>query len=293
MKLRKLYFFILTLTVTVSCSENESVDKITPTSFTLAQIKSFDTAGRMVSAIQEESGFDLGELRASKEFYFLLGSTENKAVFNIELESSNPQFTISPRKISALNSDDGSQVIPMLSLGVLHGIRLNGVGYTDLLPMGPNSTTITIRGKVLADGDSVDITAAFDMVVNARQMDIALYSGESAIDFSNPVAQSSGLEYESELTAIPVYLFDPANLKIKNTGNVSVTLAFTHLTSGNDTIRMTLEPNQIESVTLPPPIFADYVYALIHLDGGGAITNRSRIKQGVDGKGYLVIQEVL
>lgn len=293
--MRKTIIYLILLTVLLnSCSDEEMNQKTEPSYFTLSQIQSSSPNGRTSSVSEISTEFNLGDIKASKEFYFLLGNGGDKSIFNIKLETSNPMFTISPQKISVLegrNSTNNS-LMPLLSLGVLHGLQLNGVGYTGLLPMGKNQIILSITGKILENGDSVEVSATFDMIVSAKQMDITLYSNNVEIDFSNSnaIGQWVGLEFESGLPSIPGYDFDPTNLKVKNTGNVEISLSLSNLASGPDIISMVLQPNEIEQINLPAPVNTDYYFALLELDGNGTITDRSRIRLGINGKGYLVLQ---
>jgi len=293
--MRKIGLYLILIVVLLnSCSDEGLNQRTTPAYFTLAQIKTSNPNGRTSSINETSTEFNLGDIKASKEFYFLLGNGGDNSIFNVKLETSNPMFTISPQKISVLegrNSTNNS-IIPLVSLGVLHGLQLNGVGYTELLPMGENQVTLSISGKVIENGDSVEVTSTFDLTVNAKQMDIKLYSNDLEIDFSNSnaVGQWVGLEFESGLPSIPGYDFSPSNLKIKNTGNVEISLSLSNLTSGPDTIRMVLQPNQLEPINLPAPVGNDFYFALFELNGNGTITDRSRIRLGTNGKGYLILQ---
>jgi hypothetical protein len=286
-------YFILICALLDSCSDEGINQRPEPAYFTLAQIKNSNPNGRASSINETSTEFRLGDIKASKEFLFLLGNGGDNSIFNVKLETSNPKFTISPQTISVLEgkSSTNNSIIPLVSLGVLHGPQLNGVGYTELLPMGENEVTISISGKVIENGDSVEVSSIFDVTVNAKQMDIKLYSNDLEIDFSNSnaIGQWIGLEFESGLPSIPGYDFNPSNLKIKNTGNVEISLSLSNLASGPDTIRMVLQPNQLEPINLPVPI-GDYYFALFELNGNGTITDRSRIRLGTNGKGYLILQ---
>lgn len=288
------FYLIVIIALQYGCSDEEVNQKKEPAYFTLAHLKGSNSGGRASSASETSSEFNLGDIKASKEFYFLLGNGGDNPIYNVKLESSNPMFDISPRSISILegkNSIDNS-VIPLISLGVLHGMQLNGVGYTELLPMGENEVTLSISGKVVENGDSVEVNSTFDVTVSARQMDIKLYSNDVEIDFSssNAVGQWIGTEFASGLPSIPAYDADPSNIKIKNTGNVEIKLSLISMTPGPDTVRMVLQPNQLESINYPPRDNTPLYFALLIMDGNGTITDRSRVRLGTNGKGYVIIQ---
>lgn len=282
---------LLTLLL-LSCSEDDP--KQQEGYFRLAQVQSPTMrAGAKTHDISETS-FDLGSVKASREFYFLLANGGDTDITNVELSTNNPAFIISPASISLLpaESSEANALIPMVSLGIEHGPKLNGVGYTQLLPMGENTATLTITGRTVVNDEVVLVESTFTFTVDAKTMDITLYNGEEEINYDNAPAQYSGFEFDSELPAIPGYDFTPDNFSIKNTGNVPVTLQIIYSYIENETSELELAPNEITAVIFPPTP-TNYYVTLIKVDGEGTVTNRSRLKQGVDGLGYVIVQKML
>ena len=46
-------------------------------------------------------------------------------------------------------------IILLIALEVVHGTQLNGVGYSELLPMGENLVTLSITGKTIENNDTI------------------------------------------------------------------------------------------------------------------------------------------
>jgi hypothetical protein len=145
--------------------------------------------------------------------------------------------------------------IPLGSLGIIHGTQLNGVGFTTLLPMDENSATLTITGRTVENGDTIDLSSDFDFSVHAKIMDIRLFEGEQEISLTDPVGSASmgGVNYGG-LGFIRYYHFTSNGMTIQNAGNVDIDI---HV----------LEMDPLN----------------------GTITGDARIQLGNDGKGYFAI----
>jgi hypothetical protein len=278
-------FVLTTFLLLLSCSENE-VAKKSPGHFTLSQLNS--PHGRVSSA----TAFNLGDLKASKDFLFFLGNGGETSIFDIALSTDNPKFVISPKHIDVLPGKNATDniVVPLVAVDVIHGLQLNGVGYTELLSQGENNATITIKGKLVVNGDSTEVTSTFDLTVNAKVMDVTLYSDDAAIDFSQTAGEWIGYEQESGLPAVPGYNFNPANIKIKNTGNVNIEILL-RLMYNTDPFSLTLTPGQTSALNIPVFVNEEgsHSFAEVTIDGNGTITDRSRIRLGTNGKGYFML----
>jgi hypothetical protein len=282
--------FAAMLIVLIGCSENEVQRNPVNGYFTLSQLENEN--GRKSTTLNSEIGFHLGILKASREFYFLLGNGGDSPVQNITLETNHPQFIVSPSHIDLLpgKSSTGNAVIPLISLGVLHGRQLNGMGRTDLLPLGETEAVVTIKGTVEIDGTPTEVVSMFTMKVDAKVMDVTLFSNEEEIDYRNFNAQYVGFEFESGLPSIPGYDFDPANIRIKNTGNVHVEIRLDYTYSGDTFSVIELSPGESSSLNIPNVTDQpDNYFAYLRIESGGTITYQSRVKQGTDGKGHMIL----
>ena len=270
-----------------SCNkDNDEANKSTPGYFILAELNNNESSSLKSTENISTSTFDFGDLKASKEFFFLLVNGGDEPIFNITLSTDNSQFNIRPSQIdqisggTLLNIAENTGIIPILTLGITHGTNLNGVGYDDLLPMGINTSVLTITGQTIDNGDTIEISNSFDISVNAQVMDIELYEGPDKINIANPNGSSSsnlgGLGF---LRFYSVY--DTSTISIKNIGNVAIDIYYGDTDIQNNHIMI----SQSDSISINPVDF----HTVIVLDSKGTITDNSRIQLGNDGKGYFEI----
>ena len=266
----------------ISCNkEDDIIEKKDPGYFVLTVLKNSLKSAYSESQLKSApTDFDLGDLKASITHSFILVNGGDQPIFDIVLNTDNPSFTISPGAISLLEGNarfdntSGSGFIPLISLGIIHGTHINGVGFTDLLSKGINTSLLTITGKTIDGNDTIEISSDFEFTVNARVMDIKLYVNNSEIDLTK--------NYEGFSTTLGglgfIKLYNvTGNLEIENTGNVDIDLTY-----GNN--NEMLEPNekkQIETIRFNRMIFS--------LDGNGTIADNKRIELGNDGIGYFAL----
>ena len=271
-----------------SCNrDNDETNKSTPGYFILAELNNNESSSLKSTENISTSTFDLGDLKASKEFFFLLVNGGVEPIFNIALTTDNSQFNIRPSQVdqlaggTLLDVAENTGLLPILTLGITHGTNLNGVGYDNLLPMGINTSILTISGKTIDNGDTINISNSFDISVNAKVMDIELYKDSNKIDLTNPNVHGS-----SNLGGIGwiriYYVNDTSTINIKNIGNVNIDLYYGNFDNQNNHILI----SQSDSVSINP---VDDCCTVIVLDSKGTITDNSRIQLGDDGRGYLQI----
>jgi hypothetical protein len=262
--------------------KDDIIEKMEPGFFVLTglktSVKSSYTDYQLKSA---QTDFDLGDLKASMTHSFILVNGGDQPIFDILLNTDNPAFTISPGSISLLEGNarfdktSGSGFIPLISLGIIHGIHINGVGFTDLLSKGINTSLLTITGKTIDGNDTIEISSEFEFAVNAKVMDIKLYVNNSEIDLTKNYGGSSttlgGLGF------MRLYHVSSGNLEIENTGNVDIDLTY----GSDNEILMPNEKKQIEMSAGKIMIFG--------LDGNGTIADNNRIQLGNDGIGYFTV----
>lgn len=273
------YLFIIVIAV-FSCKK-EDVTPSTPGYFILTELKSPHL--KSASADSLKTQFQLGDIKASKEFYFILSNGGDEPIFDVEFKSDNPVFQIFPEKIDELvGAKTVNNMIPLIALNVIHGLQLNGVGYTNLLPMNTNSSTVTISGKILKDGVAVDIKSTFSFKVNALVMDINLLKDNLPMDITkHSMSVSSNL---GGLGFVRLYQVSTGNITLQNSGNVDINS--TSYTQNNMGL-------MIKGGTLPLlkgntlPLQLKSGLTIIELDSDGTITNDERIQLGNNGKGYF------
>jgi hypothetical protein len=286
MKILKYFLPIMVSTLALlSCNKDEP-KKETPGYFVITELTNSESSSLKSTKSTSTSSFDFGDLKASKEFFFLLMNGGDKPIFNISLSTDNSQFSIRPTQVNKLsggillNNAVNTGIIPILTLGITHGINLNGVGYVDLLPMGANVSVLTITGQTIDNGDTIEISNSFDISVNAKVMDIELYEGSDKINMENRTGYAAlpigGLGFVSYYS-----IYDSSMISIKNTGNVDIDLYYGNVEAQDNHILI----SQSDSVSFKP----SDSYAVIVLDGNGTITRYSKIPIGDDGKGYFCL----
>jgi hypothetical protein len=219
----------------------------------------------------------------------MLSNGSNNPITDITIETDDPRFEVSPKTISTLNAG-ANDFLPLISVGVVHGVYLNGVGFTDVLEMGDHTVTLTIKGNMKENATQREVTSTFTLTVDAKLMDIELMDGSTAVDLLNTPVSMSGATNVGGLGNVPGYLFDTETLKIKNTGNVNIQVTIPSYLPGASTQSQLVTPNQTITFILPTDINYSYVTAFVALDGNGTVTNYNRIKLGNDGKGYFGVQ---
>lgn len=274
--------YLLLLSVLLAACTDEPT-KTLDGYFRLVQIQS-SANGRVLATSEESPAFNLGDLKASKEFYFLLQSTDG-AITDITLEVDNPGFTVTPGNISEL-SENGS-IIPLVAVGITHGVHLNGFGFTDILDMGEHSATLTIRGKTVVDGDIVNVESSFTFTVNAKVMDVELFDGDTERDLTLSDGTTSGVPNAGGLGAVEGYVTESGTIKIKNTGNVNIRVKAVTSFSVEDVFHdAVITPGQSTTFDI-----TDKYFVHVTLDGNGTITDNNRIQLGNDGSGHFWLEK--
>ncbi len=269
--------------------ENEKDDGIEmkePGYFVLTELKNSVKSSTIDSQLKSaQAGFDLGDIKASMQYSFILMNGGDQPVFDITLKTNNPAFAISPAAISVLEGNvrfdntSGSGFIPLVSLGIVHGTRINGFGFSDVLPMGTNTSVLTITGKTIDGSDTIEISSDFEFTVNAKVMDIKLYANYKEIDLTkNYGGHSTTL---GGLGFMRTYWVSSGKLEIENTGNVAIDLTYE---SNNEM----LEPNEKKQIEISGGSNMTF-----SLDGNGTIADNNRIQLGNDGIGYFMISTKL
>lgn len=281
---------ILCITV-VFCScqkENDDTAKsIRPGCFRLTQLQRSDLKSATVNKEDSASTcFNLGDVKASRECFFILSNAGNAPIFDITLSTNNTAFEITPCQIPYLTGkgDTTESFIPILTLGILHGTQLNGVGYCDLLPMGTNTATLTVTGKTLDNRDTIILASTFDFSVTARIMDVRLFDNNTEIDLTAPpFSISTNL---GGLGFLRVYQVHSTGISVKNSGNVNISLQTYNYSEYYTKLRsLEIPPDSTKNITLHDQ------FTYLELCSNGTITDDNRIQLGNNGKGYMCIAQ--
>lgn len=251
------------------------------------QMSSATTFGNISSA----TSFDLGTIKASQNYYFLLSNAGDIPVTDVVITSTNDNFVVSPNKFDEISPQKNNYIMPVIKVSVTHGVSLNGVGFTDsLLPMGNNECTINIFGKTKnQNGNIIDINVNAKLKLYSEVANLELLDGNNTVDMAKPL----------QTTWFSTYLTKQYQCRtpaIVNSGNVDISVTNYQLVwatvSFSEIDRFTLKPN--ESRLLNYPILYTnngYYYKTINLkiDGSNTITNYNRLQLQSDGNSYISI----
>jgi hypothetical protein len=247
--------------------------------FALQQLEGLARTSTDTAALTEQTSFDLGELRASRSYYFILSNTGDTDITDITLTSSSPAFSVEPSSIDALPPGGGA-IIPIIRISAVHGVAVDGVGLAPLLPPGQTTATISVRGTTTVDGPP-DVQLDVTLRVDAKVMDVELRSGTQIIDLTQPSGSIStnlgGLGFAR------AYFYTPANgAQLTNTGNIDIDVTYYNgrVVSGH----ATASPNQTV-----PVVFADAT-TFVAL-ASAAVTDNKRLQLGNDGVAYFALMD--
>jgi len=273
---------IVILGTLLQCKKSEKIkpETIQPGKLGLTQI--INQRGRSQRVTQENTiNFNLGRIKGSQDFFFMISNTGQVPITDIQLESNHPKFEIFPKTIDKLTPSEEGGVIPLLKLSVIHGERLNGTGFQGLLPKGENEVTITIKGKTQDKGGTIEVSLNADIKINASVMDIKMLKNGQEIDMKQSPGITTTRETESGLIWVRTHPTNGEEVSLENTGNVDLDITFKILGGQTNTQKVTPgEKFNLGRIISP---------TLIILDSQGTITDKSKIQIGTDGKGYFVL----
>ena len=205
--------------------------------------------------------FDLDTIKSSVQDEFILQNTGDFDVKNIKLTTNNPHFYFSPSEISVLHPSKKSLLLQVIKLNVVHGVILDGVGYTDMLSKGLNTATAQITATTTnTKHDSINISQSANLKTFAKVADINLFQGSNLVDLSNPYGQST--------VSAPVNGFVPwyelsGTIRVLNTGNTDLKLK--NWSKGDSTV---LKPDSTWSLAAP---------AVLEINTLGVISNPGKL----------------
>lgn len=283
---------ILIIIVFGSCQKEDKNIKSKSGYFMLTEIRNAGTKSTQHSNNDSiKTVFSLGDLKNSKEFYFILSNGGDNPIFDINLKTDNSQISVSPGNISFLPGKESlgsNAIIPLIALEVVHGTQLNGVGYAELLPMGENLVTLSITGKTIENNDTINLSSEFFFKLNGKIMDINLFEKEQEINLLNPTGAVAGALNSGAIDFIPYYRVFSDTVRIQNIGNVEISLKVGRLDINGyytESGITSIPENQSSQIPIKQHL------TILILNSKGTITNASRIHLGKDGNGYVAIQK--
>jgi hypothetical protein len=251
------------------------------------QMSSATTFGNISSA----TTFDLGTIKASQNYYFILSNAGDIPVTDVVITTDNDNFVVSPNKIDVISPQNNNYIIPVIKVGATHGVSLNGVGYTDsLLPMGNNECTINVSGKTKdKNGNVIGVNINAKLKIYSEVVNIELHDGNNTLDMSKPL----------QTTWFSTYLikqYQCMTPTIVNSGNVDISITNYQLVWGtvyfSEIEKFILKPNESRLLNYPKLYTNNgYLYKTINLkiDGSNTITNYNSLQLQSDGNTYISI----
>lgn len=232
--------------------------------------------------------FDLGPIKASKNFYFILKNTGGTAITDISINSNNSDFTVSPAQIGILQPDSISSIVPILSIGAMHGTALDGIGFIEIMEAGINSTLISIAGITSNDtSDAIQVGITANMLVEALVVDIRVFNQGGEIDLANPRYLEEGI-FDGVNVPLPQYSCADS-FSVINTSNVAITVSEwaglsyqmgylrEHILAIGDTLRGRMETD----------LGSGYYQHFLQFSAEGTIVNPERLRIATNGAAHL------
>ena len=237
---------------------------------------------RMAPAAQGPD-FNLGTIRATDRFYFLLGNGGDFSITGITITSSNPAFQVSPTSIDDLQPDTGVTIAPVVRVTSVHGTSPTGIGFTDLMPAGSNTATVSFSGTTTDnDGQSIAVSLDAGLMLNALVMDVRVFDDGGEIDLSTPEGGTTGGDLTGGV-AVPFFTV-LGSLLVENSGNVAIEITTWY---GDRTTESTIiGPGETADLTNAPQGTAGTNYVWLY--GGGTVSDQSRLPVTQNGQVIFV-----
>ena len=214
------------------------------------------------------SGFDLGTIRNTTSFYFLLRNGGETSITNVTLSSSTGAFQVTPPSIDIIPPDAGASLLQIIKVTAVHGTAASGIGFTALMPAGSNTTTLSIQGTTRNGHDApTPVRLDANLSVMALLVDVSVLDGDSVVDLAHPAFHGLGANTCGVL--VPGFGRITATLMLRNTGNVPLAVSVWSGTAGVPT-RQTVAVGGSSA-------FSDTSELTVQLDGGGTISDHNRL----------------
>lgn len=269
-----------------SCSKTEDTSIPSKGSFELVQAG--NSARLEAGASAQTEIFELGDVRASKTFNFVLANNGGQTIENIKIMSDNANFEMSPATITKLDPKTKAGLTPIISLAVIHGSAINGSAISTLLPKGDVSSQITITGTTTTESgtkEEVSMFAKFN--ASSKVMDLAIIHDNKNIKMF-PANGGMGTNLGG-LGFMRSYNVNSDDFKIKNTGNVAFTINYGTENNGTFTSTVVVKPSEESSFSLAGVPQTGFIF---EIDGTNTVASDNRLQLGNNKKAYLNVWNV-
>ncbi len=261
---------------------------------------------RARQAAKAQSGdnvkFNLGSIRGSTAFYFLLYNVGSTPITNVTLSVADTNFSLYPMKIDTLVPGSDVGILPIVKVNAFHGTSLDGIGNRPLLKMGLNDARLTVQGatKTKAGADTT-VSLSVGLQVNALVMDFKLYGRSGVINLSNSSISMGKFSLPDSTVAGPTSWrsYVPVNLNFMNGQKPSC-----YSNDIRDSVMMIVNIGNValnvRQYVSGPAFNVDASVApgdsvVVHnaggnyiVDGNHAVANPDKITLHTDGKCYFV-----
>ena len=194
----------------------------------------------------ENVHFDLGKIRGSTGFYFLLYNIGSTPITDVSLSVANNAFPVFPTSIDTLQPGSDVGMLPIVKVSAFHGTPYDGVGNRPLLPKGDNTFTLVISGKSkTAGGNDTVVELRAQMALTALVMDFSIAAPSGDI----PMHSTFPHFFQSMEIDLPEIVLKKVNqysvpcqsdtvFTLSNTGNVPLHITVYNCIFADNTIDM-------------------------------------------------------
>jgi len=121
--------------------------------------------------------FDLGSIKGSTSFYFLLYNVGKNSITNITFTVDDSAFSIFPSKVDTLLPGNDVTILPIVKVVAYHGTPIDGAGTRPLMKKGSNDAVVTMRGSTkTSKGVDTTVILSAKLQLQALVMDLQISS---------------------------------------------------------------------------------------------------------------------
>jgi hypothetical protein len=173
----------------VACQQQKEEVKpaATPGAFVVSATSEGASSGGRTAQGASGTEFELGDLKASRAFLFMLANGGDEAIFDVTITSDKPAFEVTPQRIRSLPGKGSTGIVPLIQVGIIHGKLLNGNGLAPVLQPGVNEATIKLKGKTIANNDTVEVLGEFTVSVVAKVAGLKVFRNGVQVTYSGAV----------------------------------------------------------------------------------------------------------
>ncbi|MCD6024794.1 MAG: hypothetical protein K0Q91_1710 [Fibrobacteria bacterium] len=240
-----------------------------------------------VSGAASSYSFSLDTARSSFQQYFILQNTGDVEITDIELSTNNPNFTFSPSRIASLPPSEDASVVQVIKLNVVHGKRLDGLGYGNYLTPGLNTVTATIVGATIdEENETLALNESVTLTTFAKVAKFSVVAGDSSYlltslwhgsTFGPPMGNPSIPHY---YVPVDSALNPLGEVFLKNNGNTPLTVR--RWSAGNPW-------GALSDVVLAPDSSFEASGEILELDADGATFAPADLPIGANGKILFIV----